>query len=139
VNAVIKVDEIGQVVDPRPLERLSSAEAGTDRFQKLRVRPNLRMTAHARLRGRKAGEGGSLDGSMTVAAIDAIIANVVFVAEWNRLVSGHIHIRDKRSGVNLISRPNGSSQQEHYGYNADFCEAIRATVKDLCHAGEPTT
>jgi hypothetical protein len=71
---------------------------------------------------------------MAVATIDAIIADVVFVAEGNRLVTGHIHIRDKRSGVNLISRPNGSSQQEHYGHNADFCYAIRAPVKDLCHA-----
>lgn len=73
---------------------------------------------------------------MAVTAIDAIIANVVFVAEWNRLVAGHIHIRDKRSGVNLISRPNGSSQQERDGYNADFCETIRTTVKDLCHSSK---
>lgn len=73
---------------------------------------------------------------MAVAAIDAIIANVVFVAEWNRLVACHIHIRDKRASINLISRPNGSSEQQHYDYDADFCQAIRAAVKDLCHASK---
>ena len=137
MNAVVEINKIWQVVDSRPLERLASAEAGTDRLQKLRIRPNLRMAAHARLRGGKSGEGGSLNRSVAVAAIDAIVGNVVLVAERNRLVAGYIHICDKRSGVNLISRPNGSSQQQHYGYNADFCQAVRAAVKDLCHARKP--
>jgi hypothetical protein len=134
VNAVVKVDKVRQIVDPRPLERLPSAEAGADWLQQLRVRPNLRMTAHARLSWGEASEGGSLDRSVAVAAVNAVVANVVLVAKRNRLLAGHIHIGDKRSCVDFVSRPNGSGQQQHDAYNADFCQAVRAAVKDLCHA-----
>src|SRR6266436_2484314 len=92
------------------------------------------MTAHTRLRGRKACEGGNLDRSVAVAAVNAVVANVVLMAERNRLIAGHIHIGYERSGVNLISRPYGSTQQQQYGHDADFCHAVRAAVKDLCHA-----
>jgi hypothetical protein len=134
MDAVVKVDKIRQVVDPRPLKRFSGKETGADRLQKLSISPDLRMAAHARLSRREASEGRSLDRTVTIAAVNAVVADMVFVTERNRLVACHIYIGDERPGVDFISRPNGPSQQQRYGYNADFRHAVRAAVKDLCHA-----
>jgi len=41
MNAVVEVDEIGQIVNARPLDGLPRPEAGTDRLEKFRIRPNL--------------------------------------------------------------------------------------------------
>ena len=80
-------------MNARPLKGLPRSEAGTDRFEKLRIRPNLRVAAHARLRGRKTGKRGCLDQSVAIAAIDAVIAYVVLMAEFDWL-----HRRDLYRG-----------------------------------------
>ena len=70
---------------------------------------------------------------MAIAAINPVIADMVFVAEWNRLVTHNIHIRDERSRVDFIGRPYSSTHQQQRCSDADSRQAIRAAVKDLCH------
>src|ERR1051326_8931592 len=50
VNAVVEVEEIGQVVHARPLNRSAGPEALAYRFEKRTVRKNLRVAVHARSR-----------------------------------------------------------------------------------------
>jgi len=54
------------------------------------------MAIHAGLGRRDAGHGGSLHPRMTIAAIDAVIADMVLVAELHRLLTGNILARQIR-------------------------------------------
>ena len=85
VNAVIEVSELRQVVHAGPFQWLATAKAGAHRGQHRAVSPNLRMTIHADLRGRHARKRRSFNCRVTVTAIQAEAADVMFVAEWNRL------------------------------------------------------
>src|SRR5260370_41554586 len=85
VNAVVEINEIRKVVDPRPHQRVAAAKAGADRLKHGRVRPDLRMAVHACFSRRNAGEAGSLYRGMAVAATQSEPAHAVMMAEGNRL------------------------------------------------------
>jgi len=103
VNAVIEVHKIGQVVDPCPFKRFPREEAGPDRLEHVRIRPDMGVAAHARFSRRKSGERGCLDRSVAIAAVNAVVAHVVLVAKWNRLIARHIHLGDEGTSVDFIS------------------------------------
>lgn len=70
VKAVVEIDEIGEIVDPYPLERAVAAITLPHRLQHRAVGPDLGMTAHAGLGGRDPRERGLLDRRMAVGAVD---------------------------------------------------------------------
>src|SRR5262249_16133974 len=70
VNAVVEIDEIGQIVHPSPPDRLPGAITRAHRLERRTRVPDLRMTVHARLRGRDVGETGRFHGRVAVTAID---------------------------------------------------------------------
>src|SRR5207249_10803573 len=80
VNVVIEVDELGQIVNALPGDRFAAAKTGPDRLQHGAAEPDFLMAVHARLGWRDARKSGILDRGMTVAAIDAKLADVVLVA-----------------------------------------------------------
>ena len=86
VNRVIEIGEVRQVVHPNPLQRLTSLETCAHRFQVRAVRPNLLVTIHARGRRGNAGRGRSLDGRMTIATIDSVVADMMLVTELDWLL-----------------------------------------------------
>jgi len=85
VNAVIEIDVVSQAMHFHPFDGFIRAIAFADRFEVGGVIEEHGMAIHAGFRGRNAGVGGTFYAGMTVAAIDAIIPGVVFVAELNRL------------------------------------------------------
>jgi len=87
VDAVIEVDETGQVVDSSPLDRAAGPEALTDRVRDGAVGQDLRVTVHAGLCGREAGERGLLNRGVAISAVDPVIADMVFMAERHRLLA----------------------------------------------------
>src|SRR6266513_1432097 len=91
------------------------------------------MAVHASLGRRNPGNGGSFDASMTVAAIDAVIAHVMLVAELHGLLTG-----------NVLSRHIGRARHREHGYerHSDEKEGRKHTeprdelgtaMKNLCH------
>src|SRR5947207_15277645 len=91
------------------------------------------MAVHASLGRRNPGNGGSFDASMTVAAIDAVIAHVMLVAELHGLLTG-----------NVLSRHIGRARHREHGYerHSDQEEGRKHTeprdeigtgMKNLCH------
>jgi len=70
---------------------------------------------------------------MTIAAVNAVVTNVVLVAERNRLGASYIDVRNERSRIDFVGRPYCPTKQEKDGNNTDFRQAICAAVKDLCH------
>src|ERR1700680_1709373 len=87
VNAMVEIDEIGQRVHARPGNRLVGAVAGAHRLKHRSVRPYLRVTGHAGLRGGKPGERGALNRSVAVAAVDTELTCMVPVAGGPGLLS----------------------------------------------------
>src|SRR6186997_2330584 len=84
MNAVIEIDKIRKVVDASPFERPIFTKTGAHRFERRAVRPDLRMTVHANLRGRNSSKRTVLHGGMAVTAIDSDAGYVVLVTERNR-------------------------------------------------------
>ena len=87
VDAVVEIDEIGEIVHSRPVDGLVGTETGAHRFQRGTGAPNLRVAVHAGLGGRDVGEAGGFDGRVAIPAIDTESADVVRVAERNRLLT----------------------------------------------------
>lgn len=94
MDAVIEIDEAGQIVDPCPLNRLPGAEAVAHRRQSRAIRPDLRVTIHTNLGRRNSGKRTRLDGSVAVPAIDPIVGNMMFVTKRDRLSPRHSYFRD---------------------------------------------
>src|SRR4030095_4227566 len=90
VHAVIEVNELGQVVNAVPLQRLAGFEAVAHRFERRAVGPDLRMAVHARLSRRNPCESRAFDRSVAVAAVDADGADMVIVAERHWLLNDDV-------------------------------------------------
>lgn len=133
VNAVIEIGEVGQVVHPGPLDRLTGAPAFADRLEVRAVPPDLRVAIHAGLRRRYTGESELLNGCVTVAAIDAIIADVMFVAELYRLLAWEVSLSVVGGPVELEQQPDDYSNEEERAEDSDLRDEVRASIKDLPH------
>ena len=87
VNAVIEIDVVGKIVNTPPLDWFARAKAGADGLEIRAVGPDLLVTVHAHGRRRDAGRRCRFDGRVAIAAVDAVVADVVFVTELNWLVA----------------------------------------------------
>src|SRR5262249_8947521 len=87
VDAVIEIDEVGQVVDARPYDRLAGPEALAHRLQKRAVGEKLRVAIHTGRGRREAGERRSLGRRVAGPAVDPLVAGMVLVRERHGLPS----------------------------------------------------
>ena len=113
MNAVIEINVIGQIVHAGPFQRHIGGKAFPHRCQDGRIVKDLRMTSHASFTGGHAGEARFLDGVMAIAAIDSVVANVMFVTEGNRLIERDSDISSVRRPKNFRSRPARPANQNH--------------------------
>ena len=135
VDAVVEVDEVGQVVHARPLQRLVVAEAGAHRLEDRRVRPDLRVAVHAGLGRRDAGERRRLDRRVAVAAVDAVVEHVVLVAELHRLLD-ELAARASRTTSGRGSWPAGSGCRPASDTPARLTlERVLALRRKICGIG----
>ncbi len=133
MNAVIEKDKVGELIDPRPLQRFAGAVAGAHRLEHGRVRPNLRMAVHAGLGGGNACEARNLDRGVAVAAIDSQPGYMVLVAEGHRLRLAHACVGYIRRALYFITDPAERGHYEDRAKDRDPCQRIRTTVKGLWH------
>ena len=87
MNAVIEISEVRKIVHAYPLQRLAAAKTRAHRLEISAIGPDLLVTVHAGAGRRHAGGSRRLDRRVTVAAVDAVIADVMFVAELNWLLA----------------------------------------------------
>src|SRR5262249_18376875 len=130
VNAVIEVDELGEVMDPRPLDGLPALEARSHRLEHRTVCPNLRMTVHAGLGRRDSRERGGLDRGVTVAAVEALAPDVVLVTERYWLLPCDARLSDVRRSADGVEQPTERRQEEDRAENAHARDCVRAAVED---------
>src|SRR6516225_10587251 len=90
VNAVVEVHEVRQVVHARPLERRACTETVANGREVRAVGEDLRVAVHARPGWRNSGERAVFNGSVAVAAVDAVAGDVPLVAELDWLLSGDV-------------------------------------------------
>ena len=94
VNAVIEIGVVRKIVNSDPLDRFTCAKAGPHWFQVRTVSPDLLVTVHADLGRRHSGKSRRLDRTVTITTVNAVVTDVVFVTELNRLLP-----LDPRTGV----------------------------------------
>ena len=136
VNAVIEVGKVRQIVNANPLNRLTGAKTIANGFEIRTIGPDLFVAVHAR-RGRRQSRGrGRFDGSVTVAAIDAVITDVMFMTELNGLLTFDPLAGVPGRTVQLDSDPKQSDDYEYSAINRDFRQRVRAVMEDLWH--QPT-
>ena len=112
MNAVIEVNEIGEIIYASPLQGFTGSETRPNRFQERTIHPDLRMTVHARFRGWNAGKTGSLYCRVAVAAINPHSPNVMRMTELDRLFAGHFCLRYIWRAVDLGSNPGQPCDNE---------------------------
>ncbi len=121
VNAVIKVDVVGQAMHFNPLDGLVRAVALSNGFQITHVVEENGMAIHASPGGRNARVSRTLHAGMTVAAVDAFIAHMVLVAELYGLIPGHALVGD-------IGRP----RHDQYGGQRQAAQNHRSEQTKPC-------
>ena len=91
------------------------------------------MAVHAR-RGRRQARGRRrFDGSVTVAAIDAVVTDVMFMTELNGLLTFDPLAGVPGGTIQLDSDPKQSDDYEYSAINRDFRQRVRAVMEDLWH------
>ena len=133
MDAVIEVNEIGQVVDARPHDRVTRAVACSYRLQHRTVRPDLRMAVHARLGWRDTGERRGFDRRMAITAVDTERPHVVRVAEGNRLFARHALARGVAAAVEFRERPRQKTEHKDSPVDAQPGKRVGAVMKNLGH------
>ncbi len=119
VNAMIEINEPWKIVNACPFDRLVCAKAFSHRRQHGTVCPDLGMTVHTGFRRGNAGEGTLLDGRMAITAVDSVVPNMVFVAEWNRLNARYPNFADVRRLIDRRQRGDDSDRQRNASENTD--------------------
>jgi len=131
VYAVIEINEIGQIVSPRPYQRFASAKTFAHGFEQWGAQPDLRMTIHAGFSGRNSGKRGIFHRRMTVAAVDAQSANMVLVAERHGLRTGDLGVRYIRRPLQFEHCPQQHGHEEYRPVNRGARDCVGTAVKNL--------
>ena len=116
-----------------PLERLAGAKTRAHGFEIRTVGPDLFVAIHAR-RGRRHSRGrGRFDGRVTVTAIDAVVADMMFMTELDWLLSFNPLAGVPGGTIQLNSDPQQSNDYENGTINRDFRQRVGAVMEDLWH------
>jgi len=133
VNAVVEIDVIGQPMHAHPLDRLIGTVTLPHGLQVTGGVEQHRMTIHAGLGGWNAGGRGGFDAGMTVAAIDAVIADMVFVAELHGLLAHNVLVRQIGGARKPHHSREAQAGQEKPEKDTESGDKIRTAVKNLRH------
>jgi len=133
MNRVIEIRKVRQIMDPHPLERFPGLKAGPHRFKIRTVSPYLFMTAHTDLSRRHARRCRSLHRCMAIAAINAVVADVVFMTELNGLLTLYVLAGVPARAGDLCGHPKGRKEDKDCAENRSSRQVVRAMTENLWH------
>ena len=102
VDAVIEIDEVGQLVDPRPLQRLAGAVAVAHRLQHCALVQICEWQFMQVLVGGIPAKLEVFHRSVAVTAVDPQPGDMMLMAERHRLRLAHSCIRDVGRTLDLV-------------------------------------
>ncbi len=120
MDGMVEISIVRQVVNSDPLDWFTSPKTRANRFQIRTISPNLFVAIHADARGRDSGRGSSFYRGVTVAAINTVISNVVFMAKLYRLLPLEPLAGIPGRPINLGRNPKRGHQNEDGAKNADL-------------------
>jgi hypothetical protein len=136
VNAMVEVSKFGQVVNPLPCDRRACPVAGPHELESTRTDPNLLVAVHTDLRRGNACKGGRFDRRVTIPAVDPQLANMMGVAEFDRLNAGDFLLRNIGRPPQDIQSQAKNDQARQRRDNTNFRERVETSMKDLRHAAD---
>ena len=134
VDAVVEINEVGKLVDARPLQGFAGTVAGAHWLKQLGVGPDLRVAVHAGLRRGNPGETGSLNRGVAIAAIDAESGDVVLMAEGNGLRFANSSVGHEGRALNQVADSAQCDNDKYCTENGGTGQRVRAAMKDLRHS-----
>ncbi len=99
MDAMIKEDEVGKIVNAVPVKWSVGAETLTDRSKHGTRVPDLRVTCHARACRRNSCKRARLNGGVAIAAVNAKPGDMMLMAERNSLLTRLVHGREVRGTI----------------------------------------
>ena len=133
VNTVIEVSVIRQIVYALPLDRLARTETRAHGFEIWTISPDLFVAVHARRGRRQSGGGRCFDRGVTVAAVDAVVTDVMFMTELNRLLTFNPLAGVPGGTIQLNGDPQQRNDDENGAVNRDFRQRVCAVMENLWH------
>ncbi len=133
MNAVIEISIVWKIVNSDPLHRPVRAQTCPNRLQVGAVSPDLFVTAHAGFGGRHAGKRGVFNRAVTVAAVDAVIADVMLMTKLNRLLALDPSAGVPGGSIKLGGHPECRKQNEDCAKDTQLGQGIGAVMENLWH------
>jgi hypothetical protein len=133
VNAVIEINKIGQPVHTLPFDRFARPVAFADRFEHGATDPDLRVAVHAGFGRRNAGKGGIFHRGVAIATIDAQPADVMRMAELNRLRDGDAFVGCVGRADKERHGPADADEKKDRAEDADLGDNVETVMENLRH------
>ena len=133
VDRMIEISKIREVMNANPLQGLSVFETVAHRFEIRTVRPNLLVAIHANRGRRYSCRSRGLHGRVTIAAINAVIADVMFVAELDWLLALDILAGVPARPSDFCGDPQCGQQDKNRAVNRGSRKIVGAVTKNLGH------
>src|SRR5438128_8903998 len=134
VDAVIEIDEVGQVVDAIPSQRRAAAVRAYQRPQHRRFGIDLRVAGHAGRKRWDTCESGGLYRGVAVAAIDPVVGDVMLMAERHALLDrrGQLCVRPRIDAI----RDQAARAQREPDEQEQAQHESEASREDLRHCDD---
>lgn len=97
------------------------------------------MAVHAGFGRRHPGRGRRFDGRMAITAIDAVVADVMFMGKLNRLLSRNERLGNIRGPAQLKQNPKGTPSKKQADDDTQPRKRIHAAVEELWHRRTSTS
>ena len=133
MDRVIEIGEVRQIVHANPFQRLAVFEAVAHWLQIRAIGPNLLVAIHADRGCRHAGRCRCLHTRMAITAIDAVIADVMFMTELNWLLALDVSARVPARARDFRRYPQRGEQNKNCAEDRRAREIVCAVTKYLWH------
>ena len=120
-------------MDLYPHNRFVGAIAFAHRFQISRIFEQHRVAVHAGFGGRNSGLRGDFHAAVTIAAVDAVVTGMMFVAELDGLVASDVLAGVIRSAREHQDAGKSQRRRQNSKEKTESSDGICAAVKNLGH------
>ena len=133
VRAVVEINEVGNIVDPRPFHRRVVVPARNERFEHRLIGQYLGVARHARFGGRNAGKCTGLHRRVAVTAIETVALYVTRVTKRYGLRLRNVHLRHDRRPIRRRRHGHHEADECHAAHEAPPNQSVSARSKNLTH------